>query len=155
MNGARPKVLISKTFWDSSDSLAWDPLTGSYIARCPLFFWGSYMTRCPSFPNSFSYGVFANIGSGAVLGRLPNHGFRKVPGKVPNHGFREGSGTGSGAVGDNTWAYFFLENGLGHACLFWSKTSKHTHKHGALLDSAGSCFFCLKIFFRIFGCFQK
>ena len=30
----------------------------------------------------------------------------KVPGKVPNHGFREGSGTGSGAVGDNTWAYF-------------------------------------------------
>ena len=45
------------------------------------------------FPNSFSYGVFANIGSGAV------------PGRLPNHGFREGSGTGSGAVGDNTWAY--------------------------------------------------
>ena len=45
------------------------------------------------FPNSFSYGVFANIGSGAV------------PGGLPNHGFREGSGTGSGAVGDNTWAY--------------------------------------------------
>ena len=44
------------------------------------------------FPNSFSYGVFANIGSGAVPGRLPNHGFRgrfrttgsgKVPGQVP------------------------------------------------------------------------
>ncbi len=32
-------------------------------------------------------------------------GSGKVPGKVPNHGFREGSGTGSGAVGDNTWAY--------------------------------------------------
>ena len=48
------------------------------------------------FPNSFSYGVFDNIGSGAV------------PGRLPNHGFREGSGTGSGAVGDNTWAYFFF-----------------------------------------------
>ena len=48
------------------------------------------------FPNSFSYGVFANIGSGAV------------PGRLPNHEFWEGSGTGSGAVGDNTWAYDFL-----------------------------------------------
>ena len=63
------------------------------------------------FPNSFSYGVFANIGSGAVPGRLPRGRFRevpgrfrgrfritgsgKVPGQVPNHGFREGSGAGS------------------------------------------------------------
>ena len=35
------------------------------------------------FPNSFSYGVLANVGSGSVPGRLPNHGFR---------GFWEGSG---------------------------------------------------------------
>ena len=41
------------------------------------------------FPNSFSYGVFANLGFGAVPGRLPNHGF---PGR-----FRGGSGTESGA----------------------------------------------------------
>ena len=46
-----------------------------------------------------------------------------MPGRLPNHGFREGSGegseprvpgrfrTGSGAVGDNTWAYFFLGGG--------------------------------------------
>ena len=38
---------------------------------------------CVLFPNSFSYGVFANIGS------------RAVPGRLPNHGFREGSGEGS------------------------------------------------------------
>ena len=66
------------------------------------------------FPNSFSYGVFANIGSGAVPGRLPGGRFRgrfritgsgkvpgqvlrttgsrKVPGQVPSHGFREGWG---------------------------------------------------------------
>ena len=37
----------------------------------------------PFFSNSFSYGVFANIGSGAV------------PGRLPNHGFGEGSGEGS------------------------------------------------------------
>ena len=43
------------------------------------------------FPNSFSYGVFANIGSGAASGGR----FREVPGQVPNHGFREGSGAGS------------------------------------------------------------
>ena len=67
------------------------------------------------FPNSFSYGVFANIGSGAVPGRrsgkvpgqVPNDsgkvpgqffeprseprttGSRKVPGQVPIHEFRE------------------------------------------------------------------
>ena len=41
------------------------------------------------FPNSFSYGVFANLGFGAVPGRLPNHGFREGSGA--------GSGTGSGA----------------------------------------------------------
>ena len=38
------------------------------------------------FPNSFSYGVFANIGSGAVPGRLPGGRFREVPGR-----FRAGS----------------------------------------------------------------
>ena len=56
------------------------------------------------FPNSFSYGVFANIGSGAVPGRPPRGRFREVPGrfrgrfrsgKVPGQGsgtrFREGS----------------------------------------------------------------
>ena len=43
------------------------------------------------FPNSFSYEVFANIGSGAASGGR----FREVPGQVPNHGFREGSGAGS------------------------------------------------------------
>ena len=42
-------------------------------------------------------------------GRLPNHGFREGSGegsepRVPGR-FREGSGTDSGAVGDNTWAY--------------------------------------------------
>ena len=42
------------------------------------------------FPNSFSYGVLANIGSGAVPGRLGNN-----------------SGN---AVGDNTWAYLFKEH---------------------------------------------
>ena len=36
--------------------------------------------------NSFSYGVLANIGFGAV------------PERLPNHGFREGSGAGSGAM---------------------------------------------------------
>ena len=41
-----------------------------------------------------SYGVFANIGSGAVLGRLPGGRFWEVPGQVPNHGFQEGSGNG-------------------------------------------------------------
>ena len=121
------------------------------------------------FPNSFSYGVFANIGSGAVPGQLLGGRFREVPGrfrttrsrKVPGQGsgtrFREGSearrfrgkwfeaefqGSVPGqppvwflnyfsigvptelekdvhtdflclhcspnAVGDNTWAYFFL-----------------------------------------------
>ena len=35
----------------------------------------------------FSYGVLANIGSGAVLGRLPDHGFRgKFRGSVPGQG---------------------------------------------------------------------
>ena len=63
------------------------------------------------FPNSFSYGVFANMGSGAVPGRLPNHGFRegsgagsgavfrdRVPGRFRGvgRGFRKGSGAGSG-----------------------------------------------------------
>ena len=53
-------------------------------------FWGSMF-----FPNSFSYGVFANIGSGAASrGQVPG-GSGKVPGQVPNHGFWEGSGAGS------------------------------------------------------------
>ena len=43
------------------------------------------------FPNSFSYGVFANIGSGAVPGRLPGGRFREGSGAgseppVPGHG---------------------------------------------------------------------
>ena len=44
------------------------------------------------FPNSFSYGVFANIGSGAASGGQVPGGSGKVPGQVPNHAFREGSG---------------------------------------------------------------
>ena len=56
------------------------------------------------FPNSFSYGVFANIGSGAVPGRFRG-GFRGAgsgrfregsgAGSEPRseHGFREGSGS--------------------------------------------------------------
>ena len=47
------------------------------------------------FPNSFSYGVFANIGSGAASGGQVPGGSGKVPGQVPNHAFREGSGAGS------------------------------------------------------------
>ena len=47
------------------------------------------------FPSSFSHGVFANIGSGAVPGRLLGGRFREVPGQVLNHGLREGSGAGS------------------------------------------------------------
>ena len=59
------------------------------------------------FPNSFSYGVFANIGSGAASGgrfrevpgrfrgRFRITGSGKVPGQVPNDRFREGSGAGS------------------------------------------------------------
>ena len=57
-----------------------------------------YLLNKVFFPNSFSYGVFANIGSGAVPGRLPGQvpgGSGKVPGQVPNHRFREGSGAGS------------------------------------------------------------
>ena len=57
------------------------------------------------FPNSFSYGVLANIGSGAVVrgrfrGSVPEQGSGKVlgqvPGRVPRrfHGFR-GSRQGS------------------------------------------------------------
>ena len=46
------------------------------------------------FPNSFSHGVLANIGSGAV------------PGRLPNHGFREGSGPGSGRFRGRFWAGF-------------------------------------------------
>ena len=49
------------------------------------------------FPNSFSYGVLANIGSGAGSGA----GSGKVPGQVPGRfrgRFREGSGAGSGKV---------------------------------------------------------
>ena len=49
-------------------------------------FWGVQ----PLFPNSFSYGVFANIGSGAASGGR----FREVPGRFRG-GFREGSGAGS------------------------------------------------------------
>ena len=41
------------------------------------------------FPNSFSYGVFASIGSGAVPGRLPGGQVPGVPNHVPNHGFQE------------------------------------------------------------------
>ena len=53
--------------------------------------------------NSFSYGVLANIGSGAVPGRLLNHGFREssgtgfrgsVPGQVTGQVAEEGSGKG-------------------------------------------------------------
>ena len=40
------------------------------------------------FPSSFSHGVFANIGSGAVPGRIPGGRFREVPGQVPIHGLR-------------------------------------------------------------------
>ena len=57
-----------------------------------------FVVLLPFFPNSFSYGVFANIGSGAVPGRPAGQvpgGSGKVPGQVPNHGFREGSGAGS------------------------------------------------------------
>ena len=55
------------------------------------FVWINKLTCCPMvhmffFPNSFSYEVLANIGSGAV------------PVRLPNHGFREGSGAGSGAM---------------------------------------------------------
>ena len=57
-------------------------------------------------PNSFSYGVFTNIGSGAVPGRLPNHGFREGSGagcgtdsgKVPGQVQEEGSGKVLGRV---------------------------------------------------------
>ena len=59
------------------------------------------------FPNSFSYGVFANIGSGAasggqvpggsgkVPGQVPITRSGKVPGQVPNDRFQEGCGAGS------------------------------------------------------------
>ena len=55
---------------------------------------------CFFFPNSFSYGVFANIGSGAVPGRLPNHGFREGSGAVfqVRAGFQRGSGRVPGQV---------------------------------------------------------
>ena len=49
------------------------------------------------FPNSFGYGVLANIGSGAGSGA----GSGKVPGQVPGRfrgRFREGSRAGSGKV---------------------------------------------------------
>ena len=62
------------------------------------------------FPNSFSYGVLANIGSGAVPGRLPKHGFRKVPGQVPGTRFHTASGSvpgqGSGRFRSRFWARF-------------------------------------------------
>ena len=41
------------------------------------------------FPNSFSYGVLANIGSGAMPGRLPNDGFREGSGAGSGQGFKE------------------------------------------------------------------
>ena len=83
-----------------------------------LFKWMSVF-----FPNSFSYGVFANIGSGAV------------PGRLPNHGFREGSGTGSGAVGDNTWAYFLTigTGATGHLKQFLSASMKKVYSVSALI----------------------
>ena len=59
----------------------------------------------------FSYGVLANIGSGAVLGRLPDHGFwgkfrgsvpgqgsGQVLGQVPEEGSGKVPGAGSGQV---------------------------------------------------------
>ena len=62
------------------------------------------------FPNSFSYGVLANIGSGAVVrgrfrGSVPEQGSGKVlgqvPGRVPRR-FRAGSG-GPGRILDGTF----------------------------------------------------
>ena len=60
---------------------------GGFVCPFELGLLGTFEANTISiyglFPNSFSYGVFANIGSGAV------------PGRLPNHGFREGSGEGS------------------------------------------------------------
>ena len=64
------------------------------------FIWASRQVQSNTvFPNSFSYGVFANIGSGAV----PGGRFREVlgrfritvPGEVPNDRLQEGCGAGS------------------------------------------------------------
>ena len=66
--------------------LAGLPLSGQWCSTMAFLAPRSSMSRFsrpPLFPNSFSYMVFANIGSGAV------------PGRLPNHGFREGSGEGS------------------------------------------------------------
>ena len=56
------------------------------------------------FPNSFSYGVLANIGSGQVPGQCSGTVFGKVPGPSGAgsgrvRGFREGCGAGSGQAG--------------------------------------------------------
>ena len=56
------------------------------------------------FPNSFSYGVFANIGSGAVLGRLPGGRFREVPGAGPESRV-PGQGS-AGTVPEPFWPSF-------------------------------------------------
>ena len=61
------------------------------------------------FPNSFSYGVFANVGSGALPGRLPGGRFPEVPRQVPNHGFWEGSGQVPGQVPNHVPNHGFQE----------------------------------------------
>ena len=45
--------------------------------------------RCQMEYSSFSYGVLANIGSGAMPGRLPNDGFREASGAGSGQGFKE------------------------------------------------------------------
>ena len=59
------------------------------------FFFGEIVSF---FPNSFSYGVFANIGSGAVPGRLPGGRFREVPGRFRGRFRTTGSGKVPGQV---------------------------------------------------------
>ena len=105
--------------------------------------------RGPSFfPNSFSYGVFANIGSGAVPGRLLGGRFQevpgrfrgrfrttrsgKVPGRVPGHGSgkvpRQGA-SGAGGSGQSPRAVFRDNLRCGFLIIFplmrpqnWKKT---------------------------------
>ena len=65
---------------------------GCVFVVVPLCFGGGVLVFLWLFPNNFSYGVFANIGSGAVLGRLPSTDWE---GSGASSESREGSGAGS------------------------------------------------------------
>ena len=71
---------LTRPLFGAKIALQWIVLHSTWLYYFYLIM--AYVCLLMFFPNSFSYGVFANIGSGAVPGRLPG-------------GFREGSGAGS------------------------------------------------------------